>query len=126
MNAKMSQQLTLLGLGAMAFYGFMLASGALSIEVMPQFAVSALIFLTAGRLMRRASRVHSADEDAPVKPKKRNDADWPWLTGLLNWTAALLIFGTMGIFLMKPAGVSLGEALHHTVAHEQFYAGAVP
>ncbi len=125
MNAKMSQHLTLLGLGAMAFYGVMLATGSLTFEVMPQFAVSALIFLTSGRLMRRAVRVRSEDE-AEEKPKKPSEADWPWLTGLLNWTAALLIFGTMGIVLMKPAGVSLSEAIHHTVAHEQFYAGAVP
>lgn len=130
MNAKLSQHLTLLGLCAMAFYGAMLASGTLSLEVMPQFVVSALIFLTSGRMLRRSARARSAEEekperkaDAPPKP----ETDWPLLTAMLNWTAALLVFGVMAIFIMKPAGVSFLDALQHTTAHEQhFFAGAVP
>ena len=37
MNAKMSQHLTLLGLCALAFYGLMLGTGNISLEIMPQF-----------------------------------------------------------------------------------------
>ncbi len=125
MNAKMSQHLTLLGLCAMAFYGAMLATGTLTLEVMPQFLVSALIFLTAGRLMRRGISLREDDEGSVLK-KTRIEADWPWLTGLLNWSAALLLIGVMAIFVMKPIGVSFLDALSQTVAHEQFFAGAVP
>ena len=54
MNANLSQKLTLLGLCAMAFYGLMLASGQAGLDVMPQFLVSALVFLFSGRLIRMA------------------------------------------------------------------------
>ena len=125
MNAKMSQHLTLLGLCAMAFYGVMLATGTLTLEVMPQFLVSALVFLTAGRLMRRGVSYREDTEETAPKPN-RVEADWPWLTGLLNWSAALLLIGVMAIFVMKPIGVSFLDALSQTVAHEQYFAGAVP
>ena len=130
MNAKMSQHLTLLGLCAMAFYGAMLASGKLSLEVMPQFLVSALIFLTSGRLLRRPSgaRREEEEETSSVRPapRKTGEADWAWLTALLNWTAALLVLGGMGLFIMKPVGVTFSDALTRTAAHEHYFATAVP
>jgi hypothetical protein len=122
----MSQHLTLLGLCAMAFYGLMLGTGNLSIEVMPQFLISAIIFLSSGRIMKLAARsLARAEEEEETQPKRR-EADWPWLTGLLNWTGALIVVGVMAIFLMKPTDLSLREAFSTTFVHEQFYAGAVP
>lgn len=126
MNAKMSQHLTLLGLCAMAFYGVMLATGTLSLEVMPQFVVSALIFLTSGRLLRRSARARSEDEAPAEEEMPKVEADWPWLTGLLNWSAALLIIGIMAILIMKPAGVNFSEALKQSEAHEHYFSTAVP
>lgn len=122
----MGQQMTLLGLGAMAFYGIMLSSGHLSVEVMPQFLVSAVIFLCSGRIMRMAARSVQQDENDETARPCRPEPDWPWLTALLNWSAAMLVIGAMAIILMKPAGVSLQDALGHSVAHEQYFAGAVP
>lgn len=126
MNAKMSQQLTLLGLGAMAFYGIMLSTGNLSIEVMPQFLISAVIFLSSGRIMRAAAKSLGTSEAEENERPKRPEADWPWLTALLNWTAAMLVIGIMSIILMKPAGVSLLEAINRTVTPAHFSAEFVP
>lgn len=131
MNAKLSQHMTLLGLCAMAFYGVMLATGKLSIDVMPQFAVSALIFLTSGRLMRKAARIMTEEKDEDqeqvlTKKVEREEPDWPFLTNLLNWTAALLVVGIMALIIMKPVGVSFTDAFSETLAHESFYAGHVP
>jgi len=126
MNAKMGQQLTILGLGAMAFYGIMLSTGNLSIEVMPQFLVSAVIFLTSGRIMRTAAKNLGDSEAEQNERLKGTEADWPWLTALLNWTAAMLVIGIMAIILMKPAGVSLLEAISHTFTPAHFSAEFVP
>jgi hypothetical protein len=126
MNAKMSQQLTLLGLGTMAFYGIMLSTGNLSIEVMPQFLITAIIFLSSGRIMRAAAKSLGDSEADENERPKRPEADWPWLTGLLNWTAALLVIGIMAIILMKPTGVSFLETLSHTVTPAHYSAEFVP
>lgn len=129
MNAKLSQHMTMLGLCAMAFYAVMLATGKLSIDVMPQFAVSALIFLTSGRIMRKAARAMTQEDDEEQEKQdkeKREETDWPFMTNLLNWTAALLVVGIMAIIITKPAGITLTEAFTETVAHENFYAGHVP
>ena len=127
MNAKMSQRLTLLGLCAMVFYGALLAAGIPSLDIMPQFAVSALIFLTSGRLLRRLPRRSDDEEGKTANSKRPGSApDWAWLTGFLNWTAALLILGVLAIFIMKPLGVSFRKALRESNARVHFFSTAVP
>ncbi|MBE0598120.1 MAG: hypothetical protein IH614_12700 [Desulfuromonadales bacterium] len=130
MGAKISNCMTLLGICSMAFYAIMMSLGLLSVDLMPQFLVSSVIFLTSGRIMRKAGRAmvrDEAEEEEAAPPRlTAAPADWPWLTGLLNWTGALLIIGIMAIFLMKPIGISLQEALSASAAHEQFFATAVP
>ena len=126
MNAKMSQRLTLLGLCAMIFYGAMLAAGIPSLDIMPQFAVSALIFLTSGRLLRRLPH-RTDDAENPAGSKRQGRApDWAWLASFLNWTAALLILGVLAIFIMKPLGVSFRKALSESNAHVHFFSTAIP
>ena len=127
MNAKIGQHLTLLGLGAMIFYGFMLATGHLTAEILPQFLVSAIIFLSSGRIMRKAASHMAKDEeeDAPVKTV-RPQADWPWMTSLLNWTGAFVIIGVMALLLLKPIGLTWRDAIALTKAPDHFFAGAVP
>lgn len=134
MNPKLSQHMTLLGLCAMAFYGVMLATGQFSMEVMPQFLVSAVIFLCSGRIMRLMAKrlpVKEKDDTQPqartAKPSPRaSEADWPFLTGLLNWSAAFLIIAVMALWLMKPIGISLGDLFQNSKAHHHFFAGSVP
>lgn len=127
MNAKMSQHLTLLGLCALVFYGVMLGTGNLSLEMMPQFVISAIIFLSSGRIMRKAARAMARERDGePEKKKVHLNLDWPWLTTLLNWTATLLIIGALSVFLMKPIGLSISSALKMSLVPEQYYAHVIP
>jgi len=123
----MSQHLTLLGLCALAFYGLMLGTGNISLEMMPQFVISAVLFLSSGKIMRKAAKRMARDEEEEEeRAKVQLDLDWPWLTGLLNWTAAMVVIGIMAIFLMKPLGISLANALNFTIAPEQYYAHVIP
>ena len=131
MNAKISQHMTLLGICALAFYGAMFASGKLSLEMMPQFVISAAIFLTSGRVMRRAARLMAKENDEQAEKKKevkarQPETDWSFLTQLLNWTAALLVIGVMAIFLMKPIGLGWSEAFSTPVEQDHYFAEHVP
>jgi hypothetical protein len=129
MNAKLGQHMILLGLCAVVFYAVMLVSGKLPIEAMPQFVVSAVIFMSSGHFMRKAARSMARDEDeeeAKAK-KKRKDTDWAWLTTLLNWTAAFFVIGTMAILLMKPIGVTFHDAImaFRSLDH-QYFSHSIP
>jgi hypothetical protein len=126
MNAKLGQHLTLLGLCALVFYGSMLATGVLSLEVMPQFLISALIFLSSGRMIKMASRAFARQETEAPPKRKSPEVDWTRLTGMLNWTAASLIVGCMAIFLMKPIGIPLDEAIAQGLISDHFLGTTVP
>ena len=126
MNAKLSQQMSLLALAALVCYAALLATGLVSLEVMPQFVVSALIFLTSGRLMRKPALNREDEEEPEEKNQKLSEEDWDWLSLLLNWTMSLLILGLLALWLMKPIGVDLVEALQQSSAHEGFFSGYVP
>ena len=127
MNSKLSQQMSLLGLAAIICYALMLSVDLVSFEVMPQFVVSALIFFTSGRLMRK-SQACAEDEEQSEQPseKVRSEQDLNWLSLLLNWSMSLLILGLLALWLMKPLGVELAEAVKQTTAHESFFSGYVP
>lgn len=126
MNAKLSAYMTTLGLATLAFYGAMMAMGLVSVEFLPQFVISAVLFLSSGRIMRKMARLIARDEEEEEDKAAGPETDWPWLTGLLNWTAALLVVGVMAVFLMKPLGLSFQEALNFTSSHDHFFATAVP
>ncbi len=129
MGAKLGSCLTALGLCSMAFYAAMMAAGSMPLHLMPQFLLSSVIFLTSGRVLRKAARAlarETADEEKKMHRRTASPADWPWLTGLLNFTGALLVIGIMALFLMKPIGVSLQEVIGVSAGHEQFFATAVP
>ena len=75
MNAKLSRQMTLLGLGVLAFYASMLATGRVSLEVLPQFAISAVIFLSSGKIMRQiAARLPDKEEEE--EQTQRTPPNW--------------------------------------------------
>ncbi|MDY0268295.1 hypothetical protein [Trichloromonas sp.] len=129
MNAKLGQHMILLGLCAVIFYAVMLVSGKLPLEAMPQFIVSAVIFMSSGHFMRKAARNMAREEDEKddEAKKKHKDLDWPWLTTLLNWTAAFLIIGIMAIILMKPIGVTFHDALRAIIAlDQQYFSHSIP
>jgi hypothetical protein len=100
--------MTFLGLAALAYYAALLAAGVLGTEVMPQFLVTAIIFLSSGRLARKTVRARSRD-DEDEKPKK--EPNWALRTQILNWGMAALILCILGLWVMKPVGVPFLEFL---------------
>ncbi|MCD4688497.1 MAG: hypothetical protein K8R55_04080 [Desulfuromonadaceae bacterium] len=101
------QQMTILGLLALCYYAVLLAIGVVDTDVMPQFVVTALIFLSSGRLLRGANRSRSKKKREGEKPRK--EPNWALLAQILNWVMALLILGALGLWVMKPVGVSFLE-----------------
>ena len=112
MHANLSRQISLLGFGAMLFYAALLATGQVSIEVLPQFAVSAIFFLFSGKIMRQmANRMPEKEKEE----KERPEIDWAFRTSILNWMAAILIISVMVIVLVKPADTSYTDMAQFTI-----------
>lgn len=126
MKGNLGQYMTALGLCALGFYGIMFGCGYLGLAAMPQFVVTALIFLTAGRMLKKVRLGSAEEEEEKDTEELRREPDWPWLTAFMNWTAALLIIALLAILLMKPAELSLLDAFKFSPAQSSFFAGAVP
>jgi len=107
MNAKLSRQMTLLGLGVLAFYAGVLGTGQASLEILPQFAISAVIFLSSGKIMRQMAN--------KLPPREKNDSEeveepnWELRNLVLNWVAAATVVGVVALFLVKPASMTFNE-----------------
>ncbi len=121
MNAKLANYMTTLGLVAMAFYGVMMATGSMSLNVMPQFVISAVIFLSSGRLMKKAARRMRSREAVAELPLFAF-VNWKYV----NWTASVVTLALMAAVMLKPIGLTPPEALHGGLVSDLFYAGAVP
>lgn len=125
MNAKLSLQMTLLGLGVMIFYAGLLLSGLASLEILPHYTISALIFLCSGRLLRQmAANLPVRDLEAPAP--ERMVPDWPMRTAMLNWVAAGVLVTLMAAFLAKPPGMSFIEMLQFAAQVEQLPTPPLP
>lgn len=127
MNRKLSQHMSMLGFCAMLFYGAMLACGQLSLDVLPQFAVSAFIFLASGNLIRRTVRVKDEDEDEnrAVRQKQQEqqdekiekvEPDWEYLANWLNWSMVVVVVVFMAAWIMTPIGITFTDIFHQTTA----------
>ena len=107
MNAKLSRQMTLLGLGVLAFYAGVLGTGHASLEILPQFAISAVIFLSSGKIMKQMA------ENLPAKEEKESEKveepNWELRNLVLNWVAAAAVVSIVALFLVKPASMSFNE-----------------
>ena len=107
MNAKLSRQMTMLGLGALAFYACVLGTGHASLEILPQFAISAVIFLCSGNIMRQMA------EKLPAKEQPENEEieepNWELRNLILNWVAAATVVSIVALFLVKPASMTFDE-----------------
>lgn len=115
MNSKLSLQMTLLGIGVMLFYAGLVMSGQVSLEILPHYAISALIFLCSGRVMRQMAAKLPPRSDAEDNPN-RLIPDWSMRTAMLNWVAAGVIVSLMALFLVKPDGMTFTEMLQFTAA----------
>jgi hypothetical protein len=107
MNAKLSRQMTLLGLGVLAFYAGVLGTGHASLEILPQFAISAVIFLSSGKIMKQMA------EKLPSKEKTESDEvvepNWELRNLVLNWVAAAAVVSIVALFLVKPASMTFND-----------------
>ena len=110
MNAKLSRQMTLLGLGVMAFYAGLLATGQVSMEILPHYAISAVIFLCSGKMLRQMAARLPAREADEEKPRPLIP-DWAMRNAMLNWVAAGVLVSIMAVILIKPAGMTFVEML---------------
>ena len=126
MKGNLGQYMTALGFCALGFYGVMFGCGYLGLAAMPQFVVTALIFLTAGRMLKKVRLGSAEEEEEKDAEELRREPDWAWLTAFMNWTAALLIIALLAILLMKPAELSLLDAFKFSPSQSSFFAGAVP
>ena len=115
MNAKFSLQMTLLGLGVMVFYAGLVMTGQVSLEILPHYAISALIFLCSGRIMRQMAAKLPPRADGEVNPY-RLIPDWSMRTAMLNWVAAGVLVSIMAAILVKPDGMTFTEMLQFTAA----------
>jgi len=110
---KLSQQMTFLGMAALMYYVVLLAMGVLSAAVMPQFLVTAVIFLSSGWLIRNGARRRTKEnDDDESKKKPRVEPNWALRTQVLNWGMTFLILCVLGLWVMKPVGVPFSEFLH--------------
>jgi len=107
MNAKLSRQMTLLGLGVLAFYAGVLGTGHASLEILPQFAISAVIFLSSGKIMKQMAAKLPAKEES--EQAELEEPDWELRTLVLNWIAAAAVVSIVALFLIKPASMSFNE-----------------
>jgi len=110
---NLSQQMTILGLVALVYYAILLATGVVSTDVMPQFVVSAALFLSSGRLMRKASFKpgRTKGESEEEEDESRKEPNWALRTQILNWVMTALILTALGLWVMKPVGVSFLDML---------------
>ena len=119
MNVKLSRQMTLLGLGVVAFYAGLLGTGHASVEILPQFAVSAIIFLSSGKIMRQMAARLPAKEEG-VEEEARPEPNWELRTLILNWVAAGAVVGIVALFIAKPVTMSFPEFFEFIVYHSNY------
>src|SRR5512139_1294304 len=110
MKSKLSLQMTLLGLGVMAFYASLIASGQVSLEILPQYAISAIIFLCSGKMLRQMAARLPVREDGESQPQPLIP-DWAMRNAMLNWVAAGVLVSIMAVILIKPDGMTFVEML---------------
>ena len=107
MNAKLSRQMTLLGLGVLAFYAGVLGTGHASLEILPQFAISAVIFLSSGKIMKQmAEKLPAKDE---TESEEVEEPNWELRNLVLNWVAAAAVVSIVALFLVKPASMTFND-----------------
>ena len=107
MNAKLSRQMTMLGLGILVFYACMLGTGQATLEILPQFAVSAVIFLSSGKIMRHLAKKLPAKEQSDSEEVE--EPNWELRNLVLNWVAAATVVSIVALFLVKPTSMPFNE-----------------
>ncbi|PLX90285.1 MAG: hypothetical protein C0620_13785 [Desulfuromonas sp.] len=121
MYTRLSKLMTLLGLCAMGFYAIMLSSGYFSVEVLPQFALSAVMFLSSGRIMKKvARRIRAGQTEQDGTDSKRLDLQ------LISWVVGVAILAVLCLLLLVPFGVTIEHTYLFKVAHQLFDSALIP
>ena len=107
MNVKLSRQMAMLGLGVLAFYAAILGTGHASLEILPQFAISAVIFLCSGKIMRQMAEKLPAKEQP--EGEEIEEPNWEIRNLVLNWVAAAAVVSIVALFLVKPTNMTFNE-----------------
>jgi divalent metal cation (Fe/Co/Zn/Cd) transporter len=109
MNAKLSRQMTMLGLGVLAFYAAVLGTGHATLEILPQFAISAVIFLSSGKIMRQMAAKLPSKEKPEDDEEEIEAPNWELRNLVLNWVAAAAVVSIVALFLVKPTSMTFNE-----------------
>ncbi|MBF0646603.1 hypothetical protein [Desulfuromonas acetoxidans] len=121
MYTKLSKLMTLFGLCAMGFYAIMLSSGQFSVEVLPQFALSAVFFLSSGRMMKKvARRIRAGQSEQDEDQANRIDLQ------LLSWVVGIALLMVLSLLLLVPFGVTIEHTYLFKVAHQLFDSALIP
>ncbi len=121
MYTKLSKLMTLFGLCAMAFYAIMLSSGSFSLNIMPQFAIAAVMFLSSGRIMRKvAKRIRAGQGKEEEERPKGMDFQ------LLSWVIGLFVLMVLSLMLLVPFGVSIEDTYLFRITHQLCDSGLIP
>ncbi len=121
MYTRLSKLMTLFGLCAMGFYAIMLSSGRFSVEVLPQFALSAIFFLSSGRIMKKvARRIRAGQSEQSEEDPNRIDLQ------LVSWVVGIAVLMALSLLLLVPFGVTLEHTYLFKVAHQLFGSTLIP
>lgn len=120
MYTKLSKLMTLVGLAVMAFYAIMLSSGKFSFEVMPQFAIAALMFLSSGRIMKKIARRITINRHDKSAQHPSIDVQ------LLLWISGITLLMLLSLLLLIPFGVSIQDTYLLRLTHQLGMNGWTP
>lgn len=121
MYTKLSKLMTLFGLCAMGFYAILLSSGSFSLNIMPQFAISAVMFLSSGRIMRKiAKRIRAGQGKEVEEDHKGMDFQ------LLSWVIGMFVLMVVSLMLLVPFGVSIEDTYLFRITHQLCDSGLIP
>jgi len=112
--------MTLFGLAVMGFYAIMLSSGKFALEVMPQFAIAAIMFLSSGRIMKKIAR--------RIAINRQQHHDHPCLCDLqlLIWISGITLLMFLSLLLLVPLGVSIQDTYLLRLTHQLGVNGWTP
>ena len=91
----------------LAFYAGVLGTGHASLEILPQFAISAVIFLSSGKIMKQMAAKLPAKEE--TESEEVEEPNWELRNLVLNWVAAAAVVSIVALFLVKPASMTFNE-----------------
>lgn len=67
------------------------------------------------------------DEEKEKRKQAQPKPDWDWMSQFLNWAMALIILGALALWVMKPIGVSLVDAIkQYKPASHPYYSDHIP